>query len=86
MLATGASSPARNCAPPREPVLADAPRGSPRVHRDGHLVGTPLRVTVRSSNVGSLIWMVMAAAAVVLFAMIIRRLVLRGLHTRSEPM
>ncbi|MBV9830596.1 MAG: hypothetical protein JOZ82_03310, partial [Marmoricola sp.] len=41
------------------------------------VVGTPLTFSVRTSQVGVLIWYVIGAAGVLLFVMILRRIVLR---------
>jgi len=50
------------------------------VTRQGDAVGTPITVSVRSSQVSSLIWGVMVAGGILLVVMIIRRAVKRGLH------
>ncbi len=49
----------------------------------GDAVGTPMSFAVRSSQVGVLIWAIMAAGTLLLVGMIIRRWVKRGLTRRS---
>ncbi len=46
----------------------------------GHVLGTPLTFSVRTSQVGVVIWYVIGAAGVLLFVMILRRIVLRVRH------
>ncbi|MGI9156401.1 MAG: DUF6049 family protein [Marmoricola sp.] len=54
------------------------------VTRHGDPVGTPIAFTIRSSQVSSLIWAVMALGATLLVVMILRRALKRGLH-REKP-
>ncbi len=53
------------------------------ITKEGDAVGTPISFSVRSSQVGILIWAIMAAGMALLVVMIIRRWVKRGLGRRS---
>ena len=53
------------------------------ITKEGDEVGTPISFSVRSSQVGILIWAIMAAGMALLVVMIIRRWVKRGLGRRS---
>jgi hypothetical protein len=53
------------------------------ITKEGDEVGTPISFSVRSSQVGILIWAIMAAGMALLVVMIIRRWVKRGLSRRS---
>ena len=53
------------------------------ITKKGDEVGTPISFSVRSSQVGILIWAIMAAGMALLVVMIIRRWVKRGLSRRS---
>ncbi|MCW2757049.1 MAG: hypothetical protein JWO46_795, partial [Nocardioidaceae bacterium] len=55
------------------------------VTQDGARVGTPIRFTVRSSQVSSLVWGVMAGAFALLVVTIARRAIKRGLHRDNTP-
>ena len=50
----------------------------------GDEVGTPISFSVRSSQVGILIWVIMGVGMALLVVMIIRRWVKRGLSRRSH--
>jgi hypothetical protein len=54
------------------------------VTREGDAVGTPITFNIRSSQVSSLIWGVMAAGGALLVVMIVRRAFMRGLR-RERP-
>lgn len=49
----------------------------------GARIGTPLQFTVRNSQAGTFIWLVMGAGGLLLVGMIARRLLRRGFRTRS---
>jgi hypothetical protein len=49
----------------------------------GDAIGTPISFSVRSSQVGILIWAIMAAGVALLVVMIARRWIKRGLSRRS---
>jgi hypothetical protein len=55
------------------------------ITKKGDEVGTPISFSVRSSQVGILIWAIMAAGMALLVVMIIRRWVRRGLSRGAPP-
>jgi hypothetical protein len=52
------------------------------VTTEGERAGTPLTFSLRTSQVGRLIWFIIAGGGLLLFVMIVRRIVLRIRHNR----
>ncbi len=77
-------SSARRCGCERpRPASASARSPWSRSPKKGDEVGTPISFSVRSSQVGILIWAIMGAGMALLVVMIVRRWVKRGLGRRS---
>lgn len=53
------------------------------VTEKGQRLGTPIEFDIRTSQVGQLIWVIMVAGAVLLFAMVLRRIVIRVRRARA---